>query len=604
MGSSSSCRSNRTRHSRSPPSKEQVDRHTNTTNTNTNTNTNTKQRGCVRNPPSDSLPILLPARHSFRVNLFLVDVSKQVRDDPDGSHLRHCCMQTTKTKEAGGNSCWETACSSATFLKQAADNDSDDNDNEPPTTPNEVQRQVLRFFKTNDKYLAYVSMLFKSRAFHEVYNDKLLVELSLRLAMPKQHEHEHEHGGGEHDEQKEDSNNNNNGYNNVQHPGVGRTVRNERPIVDLPRTEYRKPYIPLPKNWRTKAQTQTQTQTQERITGNAPTDEQHRTMVKEEDIFSLSISHHFPFVGMAEITTATTTTRREEDPAARRNGHRYDVSSKHKHSDLIPTGTATTTTTTTAATTTTNETVALTTLLQDRLPPPIVGLDIVVFDELNPRLYSSAEEFLEAFRDQFTENEWKNGIQNPKLVAAATTTATATSTISATPKMKEFYLRWAMKEAYTKALGVGMGLEFNTFEIHLEEIDDDASACKETSLLDRIMQATHGRESSLSSTSTSTTSPNSNCKCFRGRVQFTNQRSDEYFCFYFLPLTSSNYAAEVAAQATKPTPIVVEGCACVCVGSFRGGCVLDDNDVEWRNCINTSWTDIETLVQFHRWKQS
>ena len=581
MGSSSSRSNsrNRTRHSTS--------------------NANTKQRDRVRNPPSDSFPILLPAKHSFRVNLFLVDVSKQVRDDPDGSHLRHHCLQTTttKTKQVGGNGCWETACSSATFLKQAADNDSD-NDNEPPTTPNEVQRQVLRFFKTNDKYLAYVSMLFKSRAFHEVYNDKLLVELASCLAVRKHKPEDHEHGGGERDEQEEDSNNdnNNNDYNNVHYPGVGRTIRNERPIVDLPRTEYRKPYIPLPKNWRTKAQTQTQ----ERSTGN------HRTMVKEEDIFSLSISHQFPFVGMAEITTATT--RQEEDPAACRNGHRDDVSSKHKHSDLISTANENATTTTT-----TNETVALTTLLQDRLPPPIVGLDIVVFDELNPRLYSSPEEFLEVFRDQFTENEWNNSIQNPKLVAEA---AATTSTISATPKMKEFYLRWAMKEAYTKALGVGMGLEFNTFEIHLEEIDDDendASTCKETSLLGRITETTHGGEISLSSTPTA--SPKSKCKCecececkcFRGRIQFTNQRKDEYFCFYFLPLMSSNYA-EVAAQVAKPTPII-EGCACVCVGSFRGECVLEDNNSinnnsEWKKCIDTSWTDIETLVQFHRWNQS
>ena len=37
--------------------------------------------------------------------------------------------------------------------------------------------------------------------------------------------------------------------------------------------------------------------------------------------------------------------------------------------------------------------------------------------------------------------------------------------------MMEFYLRWSMKESYTKALGLGLHLEFSTFETQLNVVD-------------------------------------------------------------------------------------------------------------------------------------
>ncbi len=39
--------------------------------------------------------------------------------------------------------------------------------------------------------------------------------------------------------------------------------------------------------------------------------------------------------------------------------------------------------------------------------------------------------------------------------------------------LREFYLRWSMKEAYTKAIGMGMHMDFHKFETRLCHIDND-----------------------------------------------------------------------------------------------------------------------------------
>jgi phosphopantetheinyl transferase len=46
-------------------------------------------------------------------------------------------------------------------------------------------------------------------------------------------------------------------------------------------------------------------------------------------------------------------------------------------------------------------------------------------------------------------------------------------------KLQEFYLRWAIKEAYTKALGLGMNVEFQSFEMRLMEVDGDTGGIDE-----------------------------------------------------------------------------------------------------------------------------
>jgi phosphopantetheinyl transferase (holo-ACP synthase) len=96
-----------------------------------------------------------------------------------------------------------------------------------------------------------------------------------------------------------------------------------------------------------------------------------------------------------------------------------------------------------------------------------VGCDIVVQEPLNTRLYSTWNEFLQVYKDMFANEEWIV-IQN-----AAAVTAASTDSVTSTSRIHhggyhEFLLRWAAKEAYTKALGVGLGFDFASFSIRLE----------------------------------------------------------------------------------------------------------------------------------------
>ena len=84
-----------------------------------------------------------------------------------------------------------------------------------------------------------------------------------------------------------------------------------------------------------------------------------------------------------------------------------------------------------------------------------VGLDIVVFDPYNPRLYDSVQAFAEVFRSSFSAFEY-DAIQ----------TSGSDNSI-----LEELYLRWAVKEAYTKALGVGLGFDFGSFETRMNEVE-------------------------------------------------------------------------------------------------------------------------------------
>ena len=126
-------------------------------------------------------------------------------------------------------------------------------------------------------------------------------------------------------------------------------TENERPIIELPKSHKGKPFIP----------------------GN--------------DSFQFSVSHQYPFAGIAQCRTNSKTR---------------------------------------------------------------VGFDIVVFEKLNSILYKSPEDFVEVFQSSFATSEW-NAIQ------------------AATHVIQEFYLRWAIKEAYTKAIGHGMSFEFSSFETKL-----------------------------------------------------------------------------------------------------------------------------------------
>lgn len=86
--------------------------------------------------------------------------------------------------------------------------------------------------------------------------------------------------------------------------------------------------------------------------------------------------------------------------------------------------------------------------------PLKVGFDIVVIDRssFGGGQASSTREILHPFRDSFTKTEWRcvcAGSKHDKEQGG----------------VAEFFIRWSMKEAYTKALGMGMGVPFDSFDI-------------------------------------------------------------------------------------------------------------------------------------------
>ncbi|CAJ1933916.1 unnamed protein product [Cylindrotheca closterium] len=176
----------------------------------------------------------------------------------------------------------------------------------------------------------------------------------------------------------------------------------------------------------------------------------------------------------------------------------------------------------------------------------MVGLDIVTFDEYNKRLYSNEDEFLDVFRDSFTKQEWTaiNAMEQHRL--------------------KEFFVRWATKEAYTKALGVGLGFEFNSFDIQFKSFENGELI--NTGLWNLICSMTDGVY--LSAT-------------INGGMNVQGN-SLEVWEFFFLPLTSRR--AETATS----------GCSCACLGPF--GSLTS----EPRMKVNIGWTKLDSLLKWHR----
>ena len=77
-----------------------------------------------------------------------------------------------------------------------------------------------------------------------------------------------------------------------------------------------------------------------------------------------------------------------------------------------------------------------------------VGLDLVVWNDSRYNLSNIQEDFISCFQDSFSKREWSEIVH-----------------VCIQNRVYEFMIRWAIKEAYTKALGLGMMCQFNSFEI-------------------------------------------------------------------------------------------------------------------------------------------
>jgi hypothetical protein len=153
---------------------------------------------------------------SRRIECIFLNVSSEVEKDPKGSSLREALERVLDSSCCDARSWLSTSASSGAYADDLVSA--------------EAKRNILKFVKIQDKYMALASLLLKSRAFYDTMSSELN-PVSPRL------------------------------------------------VVNLPRTEHRKPYIPLANP----------------ISA--------LPLENEENCHPLSISHQFPFVGMARLET-------------------------------------------------------------------------------------------------------------------------------------------------------------------------------------------------------------------------------------------------------------------------------------------------------------
>jgi len=137
-----------------------------------NNDETTNKRRLVRRRlgPNTTIP------SSFRIDISLLDISNDVQSDPEASHLRNRIQQHLRTSSVYSANNLLTATdfgtrisSSSTSLSSSSPSRSDGTST--MSTADTVRHHILRFLKAQDKYTAFVSILLKNQAFHEVYHN-------------------------------------------------------------------------------------------------------------------------------------------------------------------------------------------------------------------------------------------------------------------------------------------------------------------------------------------------------------------------------------------------------------------------------------------------
>lgn len=104
-----------------------------------------------------------------------------------------------------------------------------------------------------------------------------------------------------------------------------------------------------------------------------------------------------------------------------------------------------------------------------------LGIDVVIFHAPTNQYTPTIFDYISSFSYCFTPWEWER-IINQRFLSSGLLGFTKRSILRRRTEqsmLREFYLRWSMKEAYTKAIGLGMNVNFHDFETRLCYIDDD-----------------------------------------------------------------------------------------------------------------------------------
>ncbi|KAL3802765.1 hypothetical protein HJC23_007542 [Cyclotella cryptica] len=237
-----------------------------------------------------------------------------------------------------------------------------------------------------------------------------------------------------------------------------------------------------------------------------------------------------------------------------------------------------------------------------------IGMDLVVFQHHKNEYTPTIDDFLKPFETSFTSWEW----ERIQYCRDSSTFVRKRRKRSDESKLREFFLRWSIKEAYTKALGLGMHINFSSFETRLLGIDEIDKLYPKESIWDAIMSGIKNNISiSLQSPSHKECEERTSGKHFG--------RQDQYSVLgkiMHLPCKTKKYSDnEVWEVVFVPIPVdkgamcnplrrdtnssIHDACACMCRGPIlqtKNGFYLGSDD---RTSVLVEQIEMLDLVKIH-----
>lgn len=226
-----------------------------------------------------------------------------------------------------------------------------------------------------------------------------------------------------------------------------------------------------------------------------------------------------------------------------------------------------------------------------------LGMDIVVFQFHKNEFTPTTNDFLQSFQASFSSWEWER-------IQYCSGGGLFRSRVQRTneAKLREFFLRWAMKEAYTKALGLGMNVEFSSFETRLFGIDDISG--KDESIWNAITSTPNGTSESNVSKEFSTESLEQNFTLPQypvcGRVHHFISKTDSHpaisvdldnmWEFIFVPIATRHEYSRHGA------------CCCICreVSPQNGIKLPIDLEEVGRSSVAIECVDLLDMINWHK----
>lgn len=237
----------------------------------------------------------------------------------------------------------------------------------------------------------------------------------------------------------------------------------------------------------------------------------------------------------------------------------------------------------------------------------LLGLDVVIFKANLSSFSPTIQDFLAYFKQSCTSWEWER-IHYFKPYPASTKSSSSwgfsgNRTILQSRKdtscLREFFLRWAMKEAYTKALGLGLSINFDEFETRLYgvDIDNDTGFGEEDGIWSMIMKdgfvegAQKGTAGEYQLSMIGKVSKKS-------KKVATSSVKSEFWEYIFIPLPDTNekYAEDAPQPITSGEETVFNACACIARGP------LDEKDAfdkTKRDVATIESLALVDLIQMH-----